>query len=594
MRILFFSFILLLLNALAPFFALAQEDWYIDAFHSDIRIQDDGTVTVTETITADFRTLRKHGIFRDLPTAYHNQDGTTTYTTVAIRDIFRDQGPERYDVTRNTANLRIRIGDPDVTISGQHIYTITYTVAGVLQSFSSYDELYWNVTGHDWDAPIARASATVTLPDGEIIQSTCHTGSVGATDPCTITSTDPLTFSTQNLGMREGLTVAIGFESGLVPIIVVDAPPSVIDVIQSPIYLTLTALLTALGIGSVLYRWWYYGRDRWWLRKHLHDPHAKETNKPLRARDVISVEYEPPHNLRPAEVGVLMDEKADTLDVSATIVDLAVRGYLTISEVEKAWIFGKADYTLHRTKKEDALLPYESLLLEKLFSDGDSVSLSELKNSFYKDLQSVKEALYKEVTTKQLFADNPRTVRIRYAALGAIGTAIGVALVITSIAWIENSEVLRFWHGLLVSFGVAIGISGVFGLLLSGAMPRKTARGRELYRRVRGYELFVSGTEKYRQPFFERENIFMEVLPYAMVFGVTDKLANAFDEMGLTPPQPTWYTGTHPFAIAAFSSSMDSFSKSLSSAMASTPSSSGSSGGGSSGGGFGGGGGGSW
>jgi uncharacterized membrane protein len=137
-------------------------------------------------------------------------------------------------------------------------------------------------------------------------------------------------------------------------------------------------------------------------------------------------------------------------------------------------------------------------------------------------------------------------------------------------------------------------ICGIIFIFISFFMPRKTALGRETYRKARGYKLFVSGTEKYRQPFFEKENIFMEVLPYAMVFGVTNKLANAMKEMGIQQPQPSWYVGTTAFNISRFTSDVNNFSNSFSSVIASSPSGSGSGGGGVSGGGFGGGGGGSW
>ena len=111
---------------------------------------------------------------------------------------------------------------------------------------------------------------------------------------------------------------------------------------------------------------------------------------------------------------------------------------------------------------------------------------------------------------------------------------------------------------------------------------------------AQGYKLFVSGTEKYRAKWLEEEGLFERVLPYAIMFGVTDKLAKAFKDMGIQPAQPTWYHGVHAFNVSSFTNEVNDFSKSLSSAMASIPSSSGSSGGGSSGGGFGGGGGGSW
>jgi uncharacterized membrane protein len=126
--------------------------------------------------------------------------------------------------------------------------------------------------------------------------------------------------------------------------------------------------------------------------------------RPIGAHETIVVEYEPPEKLRPAEVGVLMDERADTLDVTATIIDLATRGYLTITEVPKKWVFGSTDYTLARVKKDTAsLLDYEKELFSKLFDEKDKVDMSSLKTKFYKDLKVVKDKLYEEIIKKGFF-----------------------------------------------------------------------------------------------------------------------------------------------------------------------------------------------
>ena len=56
-------------------------------------------------------------------------------------------------------------------------------------------------------------------------------------------------------------------------------------------------------------------------------------------------------------MGLLVDERADTLDVTATIIDLAVRGYLSIEEVPKTGWFGRRDWRLTRLKSPDAQAP---------------------------------------------------------------------------------------------------------------------------------------------------------------------------------------------------------------------------------------------
>ncbi len=168
--------------------ASAQTDWNITDFQTNTDIQKDGTVAVTENISVDFHSLEKHGIYRDLPIAYEDATGKKTYTKIEDITVEQDGQKAKYKVSDNENNLNIRIGDADKTISGQHTYTLTYRATGVLRSFSTYDELYWNVTGNDWEVPIGKASSTVTVPKDKIEKIMCFEGVRGATTPCVITN----------------------------------------------------------------------------------------------------------------------------------------------------------------------------------------------------------------------------------------------------------------------------------------------------------------------------------------------------------------------------------------------------------------------
>ena len=98
----------------------------------------------------------------------------------------------------------------------------------------------------------------------------------------------------------------------------------------------------------------------------------------------------PPDNVRPGQVGTLIDEQANLLDVTATIVDLAVRGHLRITEIEGAH---NEDYELVRTDGgKGVLLPYEQELYDALFATGPDVKLSDLKYKFTSELAGVKNA----------------------------------------------------------------------------------------------------------------------------------------------------------------------------------------------------------
>lgn len=568
----------------------AAEDWVITNFDSQITVTAAGPVQIIETINVDFGSLQKHGIFRDVPYAYRNADGTLTYTDIKLEEVKLDNQPVPVRTQKNDGNVRFIIGDAKKIVSGVHSYRISYVVTGILRGFETYDELYWNVTGLQWPVPIQKATVTVTLPAPAVIQQACYIGLYSGTETCDIgveDNTKVQFLSPRPLVTGEGLTVAVGYTKSLVPLLTIQAPvQKTFSVINFSI-----GFITVFVVGLCLFfaMWWRQGRDARVLRGQA---------LPWFTRETVVAEYDPPAGLRPAEIGTLIDERADTLDVTATIVDLAVRGYITITEKAKTWIFGKTDYELTKTEKgQEGLLPYEEKLLDSLFQNSSSVLTSSLEKSFYTHLTTVKTMIYEEVTKKELFAEDPQKARKQYSTYGAILVAVGVVLVwggpflALFLQWSSKTEFFLGAPAALIPLGV-IAMGGSF------LMPRRTAHGRELLRQVRGYKLFVSGTEKNRQPFFEKQNIFMEVLPYAMVFGVTKQLARAMADMGIKPMAPAWYIASGPFNPVMFSDHITTFSHALGTAIASTPSSSGSgssgSSGGSSGGGFGGGGGGSW
>lgn len=573
----------------APVFAQTLPyGWQIDNFQSDIDIQSDGTVKVAETIKVDFDSLEKHGIYRDIPYIYTDSSGNKTYTQIAVESVSRNGASENYQTIESNGYLRIKIGDANKTISGIQTYKIDYVASGVTQGFSTFDELYWNTTGNYWDVPIQNATATITLPKDSILQSACYQGVSGSSTECDAQNDGPsATFnSITPMGPGEGMTIAAGYKKGLVPILTIARPKTLWEKITSPANLFLT-LLTFSALWALIFsRWWKNGRDFWFRRKDLFDPLAKEEKKPIGAHETIVVEYAPPKNLRPAELGTLIDQKADNRDVTATIIDLATRGFLKIEEVPKSWVFGKVDYNLiKKSKNNSTLLPYEKELYDAFFNGRESVKTSSLKYTFYQDLAKVKNLLYDNLVSKKLFFKRPDKVRSVYLVVAIFAIAGSVGATIIGLAS-QAAPIVSIALGLLV---------GCLPLLvLANFMPRRTAHGHDLYLKTQGYFLFVDKAEKHRQRFFENKNLFNEVLPYAITFGLTEKFAQAMKDIGLKPQTTSWYAGTHAFNVGTFGNNIESFSNSVSRSMASTPHSSGSSGGGSSGGGFGGGGGGSW
>jgi len=580
-RLTTFLFLLVLLLFL-PLDVFADEDWTIQNFESEILINNNGTISVNERITVNFD-VEKHGIYREIPYVYEDSDSQKTYTKIDKIAVSQDGRNAITSVTDENGYIKIRIGDPNNTIAGNHAYELNYLVTGVLKSYDTYDELYWNVTGNGWEVPILKSSAVVIESKNGTTNSSCFQGYIGSTEPCSIKNNR--FEATRMLSASEGLTITTAFKKGAFPIIAVERPKSFIEKLLEPLSIISFVSILSSGILGFIFLWMKKGRDFWnpgitgYKSKNL-----TSLIKPLGAYEPEIIEFTPPEDLPPAIVGVIVDERADTLDITSTIIDLATRGYLKIDEIPKAWLFGGVDYILRKSSKPwEKLFPYEKELLKRLFT-SDEVKISELKKTFYEDLAEVKKKLYQDAVDKRYFPEDPEKIRNRYLI-------IAIFLIVLSgfgIIYATGSEIV-----FLTVVLFALICLGLLLLIFSRIMPRRTSLGREIYRRIKGYELFIEKAEKYRQKFFESRNLFNEVLPYTIVFGLTKKYAKAMEKIGYKPQNSAWYSGSNNLNLVNFSNNISSFSKSVSTAIASSPKSSGFSGG-SSGGGFGGGGGGSW
>jgi len=561
-----------------------------------IEIAPSGSILVTERIDYDFGYASRHGIFRDIP---DRLEWDETYDRVYPIDILSVEGsagtPDRYEEEREGSLLRIRIGDPDRTITGRHAYTIVYRVEGALNAFDDHDELYWNAIGDAWDVPIERSRVDVSAP-ADILEVACFAGPYGVSVSC---KRDAFTggaasFSMGRLNPYEGFSVVVAIPKGAVsePEPVLEERWSLrraFDV--SPVTVAASAGLLVLVIAGFGWLVVLKGRDRRFTGSVVDMLHGSATGEEepvsLLEHEAIVPEFAPPDDLRPGQIGTLLDETANPLDVTATFVDLAVRGYLRIAEIPKEGWFGKPDWSLTRLRDAAGLLDYERRLFDGLFQDGDEVVLlSALKSKFVGRLHSVQEALYEDAASRKWFAGRPDKVRRLWQR---IGTAVLLAG-----GGIEYLAV-RYTHLGLVPVPIVVG--GLLLMIGARAMPSRTAKGTALRRRIFGFREVIDKAEANFSRWAEQENVFSRYLPYAIVFGLTEKWAKAFESLARQAPETGWYVSPYPFAYGTFGESMEGFAVTTAGTITSTPAGSGGSGfggGGVSGGGGGGGGGGSW
>ena len=332
----------------------AARELVIRHFDARILVNANGSIDVTETITAHFIGSNWHGLYRTIPVEYTTPEGlnyTLFLTPVSVTD---DAGnPLRYERSRQGryTKFKIYVPNPD---NSTRVIALHYRVRNGLRFFNDHDELYWNVTGNEWDVPIDSVTAGVELPAGVTgLHAIAYTGAYGsrAQDAEIKTAANLITYRpTRPLGFHEGLTVVVGWDKGFV------RQPGAG---QKAWLFLLSNWPFGMPIAAFFLMFWL-----WWTRGR--DPE----------RDAITVQYEPPDKLTPSECGTLVDDNVSMRDITATLVDLAVKGYLTIEQSDTHSHLGlhHRDYIFHLEKPQSewsGLRPYESVMLNGIFFSPD-------------------------------------------------------------------------------------------------------------------------------------------------------------------------------------------------------------------------------
>jgi hypothetical protein len=310
------------------------------------------------------------------------------------------------------------------------------------------------------------------------------------------------------------MTVVLGWEKGIVR----PAAPWKTHAYRLNLSANWVFLAPLLAFGYMLVRWYRVGKDP-------------------SAGGPLVVAYGPPEDgggpLLPVEMGVLLDEELDPRDITASVVNLAVKGRITIEEkVIPGFLFDKKEYVLKKTSNAGAELPpFERLLMERLFREHDpEVSVSDLKQEFFRNLEDLKKSAFEGLERRKLFGANPLAVTEKYRLRGFLIFFLGggAALLASKTGLAES-----------IPAGAAAALSGVVVFVFAPYMPVKTVKGVKTLGAVRGFEEFLSRTERDRLERMKDANLFERCLPYAIALGVSKRWAKAFEGIHQEPPR--WY-----------------------------------------------------
>jgi uncharacterized membrane protein len=552
--------------------------WRIADYRDAITIGQNGEAVIVERIDLVF-IGQFQGIHRTVPTEYPGRFSSSYKLFLKVTSV---QDGEGHTLKYEKKNIRSRDGDAldlKIYIPGavdtNRVVQITYSCSNAVRWFDDYDEFYWNITGNDWPVPIDHAEATVTFPQAiPGLRAQAFTGIYGShdTDARAEIKGPTAFFETNNpLPMRGGITLDVYIpRDGL-------TRPSSFTFALWWLRSNAVVLMPLFALCVMFPLWWKKGRD----------PHAGLSVAPM---------YEPPPDLTPAEVGTLIDDSVDPRDITSTVIDLAVRGYLKIEEVnERQLLFKHKDYifTLQKPGPWEGLHSHEKVLLNNMFGEGDTTRLSSLKNRFYTAIPKIKQDIKAILKGKGMYTVDPDAA----AGLTVLGALVIVAPFI-ALHLLEVINILAAPAMLVAAVIVSVAIVFLFGRV----MTAKSMDGVKTRVQILGFQEFMNRVDKDRLQRMPPDT-FEKFLPFAMALGVEHHWAQAFE--GLIQNPPSWYVGpSYPgygWNPLLFSNSMSSMSTDMHQVFVSAPRSSstgsgfssggGFSGGGFSGGGFGGGGG---
>lgn len=424
---------------------------------------------------------------------------------VYTKDILRV--PHTFDVQRGSAGGLIWLTwyfEP--TTNAARVITLRYTASGVIHQANQGDEFNWTFIEADRDYAIANARVTLHLPgnfEASRIAATASSGSARVVDGSTVE------FTAGPIPPQQAWSTQTQFPHGALK---AGLPQWQIVAEQQPTYNLISlfaAVLVLVGGAAGFYLLWF--------------TRGREPARGLLAEYITA----PPENLPPGIAGALLDERVDQPDLVATLVDLARRGFIRISAAKHA-----TNRYVRQNADPPALRPYERVLLDEMFRFGKEIDSGKLRHVFATQGKKIRAAFYDELVSAGWFAVNPERVRANFAAAGCFATLLIGVLGLFVYLWIADYApyAICVWLALLVLAFAPV--------VLSGALPKRTAQGVTLAALVRAFKRYLENIDQYTQVAAAKDQ-FEKYLPYAIAFGLEKTWVKTF--AAADTPAPQWY-----------------------------------------------------
>jgi hypothetical protein len=533
----------------------AEGEGVIRNYVATVTVNADGSLAVTEVMEYD-----QGGLGR-LP-------GQRVERTLVTREQYDADDDRIYDVSEVRAQVDGETVDADVdaTENGVRLaMTIPpgsprvrwdYTITGAVAETADGIEVRWPVV-QGFDRPIAGVTVDWNAPD--VLWLSCLTGAPGSSRPCTTSqlAEGPTPTMSQRGVVKGGEVVGIlglSADSGVSPDAKLETRWSLSHAFTSTGTALFVALfLLAVGLLAAFLLWWTRGRDV--------SASVEPFDMPIRDGGDGQWVFAPPSAIRPGQMGTLVDERADVVDVAATVVDLATRNYLFIEEIARG-PFGRMDWMLRRRNAAgDELLGYERTVFESTFATSDEVLVSALPDVLRDKLGSVQSLMYADMVDQGWFAERPDAVRGRWTTAGWALVASGVVLTVV-LALVSS-------FGLV---GLAVVIGGAALASAGQIAPARTAKGSQVLRQLRELRDWIETADVGDLPRNQREQLLSRLYPYALVFGSGDRWAQAIADLDEDPDPDAplyWYGAPADWHLGDIAPSLHNLTVSLNAALGS-------------------------
>lgn len=458
--------------------------------------------------------------------------------------------------------------DVALETAGRSAVVLRYTVRGAVDPVGDGTELEWAAVG-GYSGTVAETTVVVDATAPPVALS-CTAGQARSSIYCTSSDMGGhravlARFLQTDMNPDESLYIVVGYPAGAVGgEAIVERDWSLQGAFSiTPGTATVFGVLLLLPVGGLIALIRVRGRDERALRTEAAVGDSAPVDAAGGGADPSTVRFKPPDNVHPGQIGTLIDEQADVVDITATVVDLAVRGHLTIRELPHAH-FSATDWRLDKCPGpvDDDLLAYERLLLDALFRDWHQVKLSELgRSEFPARLSQVRDELYSDMVRLKWFAYRPNLERNSWTTAGIGITVLGVVLTVLLAVFTQAAFT-----------GLAVVIAGAAVTVGAQFMPAKTRQGSLVFAHTLGFRAYLLGAGAEDVAPQHRVSLFSRYLPYAIIFDNVDRWAAILASAGSESAADglPWYIGPDDWHLEDFADSIKSFTLTLTGVISNT------------------------